>query len=115
MSGRPAVSAALGEFAAQLLAEREVIPRAQAIADKAAERLPGAAVAVYLYNADELPPWTVKATVGEVTMAEMAKVPRRPCAGFLEGYQSTVTAIKANEAILTGKRIELKPEWYEIL
>ena len=26
----------------------------------------------------------------------------------------TVTAVKANEAILTGKRIELKPEWYEL-
>jgi predicted dehydrogenase len=37
-----------------------------------------------------------------------------PAAGYLEGYQATVTAIKANEAIVTGKRIELKPEWYEL-
>jgi predicted dehydrogenase len=56
----------------------------------------------------------MKELVGEVNMAEMAKVPRRASAGFLEGYQATVTAIKANEAILTGKRIELKPEWYEL-
>ncbi len=56
----------------------------------------------------------MKEAVGEVNMAEMAKVPRRPCAGFLEGYQATVTAIKANEAILTGKRIEMEPEWYEL-
>lgn len=38
----------------------------------------------------------------------------RPAAGYLEGYQATVTAIKTNEAIITGKRIELKPEWYEL-
>jgi predicted dehydrogenase len=56
----------------------------------------------------------MKESLGEIDMAEMAKVPRRASAGFLEGYQATVTAIKANEAILTSKRIELKPEWYEL-
>jgi predicted dehydrogenase len=39
---------------------------------------------------------------------------RSPAAGYLEGYQATVTAIKANEAVMAGKRIELKPEWYEL-
>ena len=39
---------------------------------------------------------------------------KRPAAGYLEGFQAAVTAVKANEAILTGKRIELKPEWYEL-
>jgi predicted dehydrogenase len=38
----------------------------------------------------------------------------RPAAGYLEGFQATVTAIKANEAITSQKRIELKPEWYEL-
>jgi predicted dehydrogenase len=46
--------------------------------------------------------------------AEVAKVQRRAAAGYLEGFQSAVTAIKANEAILTGQRIVLKPEWYEL-
>jgi predicted dehydrogenase len=46
--------------------------------------------------------------------AEVAKVQRRPAAGYLEGYQTAVTAIKANEAILGGQRIVLKPEWYEL-
>jgi predicted dehydrogenase len=48
--------------------------------------------------------------------AEVAKVQRklRPAAGYFEGYQTAVTAIKANEAILTGQRIVLKPEWYEL-
>jgi predicted dehydrogenase len=45
---------------------------------------------------------------------QVSKVKRRPAAGYLEGYQATVTAIKANEAILSGKRLELKPEWYEL-
>ena len=44
----------------------------------------------------------------------LAKEKRRPAAGYLEGFQAVVTAIKANEAILGSKRIELKPEWYEL-
>ena len=44
----------------------------------------------------------------------LAKVPRRNAAGCLDGFQSVVTAVKANEAVTTGKRIELKPEWYEL-
>jgi hypothetical protein len=47
-------------------------------------------------------------------MEFLAKVPLRPAAGFLEGFQAVVTAVKANEAILGAKRIELKPEWYEL-
>jgi predicted dehydrogenase len=39
---------------------------------------------------------------------------KRPFAGYLEGFQAAVTAVKTNEATLTGKRIELKPEWYEL-
>jgi predicted dehydrogenase len=42
------------------------------------------------------------------------KVNHRPAAGYVEGFQATVTAIKANEALLTGQRIVLKPEWYEV-
>jgi hypothetical protein len=47
-------------------------------------------------------------------MEHLGKVPRRAAAGCLEGFQAVVTAVKANEAILSGKRIELKPEWYEL-
>jgi predicted dehydrogenase len=46
--------------------------------------------------------------------AEVAKVQRRLAAGYLDGFQAAVTAIKANEAILTSQRIVLKPEWYEL-
>ncbi len=44
----------------------------------------------------------------------LTKLQLRAAAGYLEGYQAVVTGAKANEAILTGKRIELKPEWYEL-
>ncbi len=47
-------------------------------------------------------------------MEHLSTVPRRAAAGYLEGYQAVVTAVKANEAILGAKRIELKPEWYEL-
>ena len=42
------------------------------------------------------------------------KVLKRPAAGYLEGLQATVTALKANEAVLSAQRIVLKPEWYEL-
>jgi len=42
------------------------------------------------------------------------KVHRRAAAGYLEGYQATVTVVKANEALLTGKRVEIPRELYEL-
>src|SRR5882724_8046805 len=44
----------------------------------------------------------------------LAKVPRQPAAGALEGFQATVTAIKANEAIVSGKKLAFQREWYEL-
>jgi len=38
----------------------------------------------------------------------------RPAAGYQDGYAATVLAIKANEAINQGTRIELKKEWLEL-
>jgi len=45
---------------------------------------------------------------------QLARLPRAPGADAVEGFQATVTAIKANEAAQAGTRIELKPEWYEL-
>jgi hypothetical protein len=50
----------------------------------------------------------------ESIAAEVAKVQVRPAATYLEGFQSAVTVIKANEAILAGQRLVLKPEWFEL-
>jgi predicted dehydrogenase len=74
----------------------------------------------FLLNAAELTKAAedYKAAFGEDDvdglMEELGKKRRRASAGYLEGFQATVTAVKANEAILTGKRVELKPEWYEL-
>jgi len=39
---------------------------------------------------------------------------RLPAATFQEGFEATVTALKANEAILKKQRIAFEPEWFEI-
>jgi predicted dehydrogenase len=46
--------------------------------------------------------------------AALAKVAKRPGADYLDGFRAVVTAVKANEAVLSGKRVELKPELYQL-
>jgi GAF domain-containing protein len=65
---RPALSTPESDFAGQLLAEREVAPRAAVIAQQAAALLEGCAINVYVYNEDEIPAWPVKGRVGEATV-----------------------------------------------
>ena len=43
-----------------------------------------------------------------------SKVAKKAVAGYLEGYQATVLAIKANEAAMGRTRIEIKPELYKL-
>jgi hypothetical protein len=38
----------------------------------------------------------------------------QPRAGYQEGYEAAVMAIKANEAILGGEKIAFKKEWFEL-
>ena len=38
----------------------------------------------------------------------------KPCAGFKEGFEAAVTAIKANEAILKGQKVTFQKAWFEI-
>ncbi len=44
--------------------------------------------------------------------AEMNK--KRPTAGYLQGFQATVAAIKANEAVAGNKRVEVPRDLYEL-
>jgi len=59
-----------------------------------------------------------KATVGDddpkALGDHLATIPREPAAGYLDGFQAAVTAIKANEAVLSASRLAIKPEWYEL-
>ena len=52
----------------------------------------------------------------EAMKTELGKLQKklRPAASYLEGYQATVTAIKANEAVVTRKRVEIKKDLYEL-
>lgn len=56
----------------------------------------------------------LKESLGEVDPEELAKVQRRASANHLEGYAATMLAIKANQAILKGDRLEIKPADYEL-
>jgi RND family efflux transporter MFP subunit len=65
---RAALSADEDDFASLLLAQREVAPRAAVIANEAAGILRGCSINVYLYDEQESPAWSVKASVGEVSV-----------------------------------------------
>ena len=39
---------------------------------------------------------------------------KAPSAGYREGFESVVTAVKANESILSGQKIIYQKEWFEV-
>lgn len=44
----------------------------------------------------------------------LGTIARQPAAGYQEGYEATVLAIKANEAIQKGQKIVLPKDWFEL-
>ena len=70
---RPGFAVPLAEFAAGLLSEREVTPRARLTAHQVAEMLPEAAVVVYVVEDQAAPAWSTKAAEGEIQVAEDRK------------------------------------------
>ncbi len=64
---RPAFSAPLTEYAASLLAERELAPRARIAARQVGDLLPGTSVHIYVIEDQDVPVWRLKAVEGEVT------------------------------------------------
>lgn len=60
--------------------------------------------------ADSQPPlyYGLEEFVGNINEA------KAPAAGWQEGYQATVTAIRANEAVRKNTRVEIKPEAYQL-
>ncbi len=44
----------------------------------------------------------------------LAGIKLQPRAGYQEGYEAAVMAIKANEAILKGEKIAFKKEWFDL-
>lgn len=47
-------------------------------------------------------------------LEHLAKVPRQPASGYEDGYHATMIALKANEAIMTGKKVEIPASLYEL-
>ena len=99
---RPVLSIAPAGFAGALLADREVIPRAQTIAREAARALSAAAVVVYVFQPDSDPPWIIKSFTGEVSVQE----PGLAYAG------STLAVLAKKKEALLFSGAELKREHY---
>jgi predicted dehydrogenase len=47
-------------------------------------------------------------------LADLEKKNRVPATGWKEGYEATVVALKANEAILKGTKINFQKAWFEV-
>src|SRR5579864_1366306 len=92
-----AISESLARFAADLLAEREVIPRARIIVEQISRIIPGTAVVLYLVEEGSgAPHWEHKASKGSVTLAK-GSVPRD--AGTLgEAWRKRNPTVFAGEA-----------------
>jgi RND family efflux transporter MFP subunit len=66
----PGFSVSLTEFAANLMRQREVGPRARVIAELVQALLPQAAIIVYAVHDQDAPTWKAEAHLGEVALQE---------------------------------------------
>src|SRR3954463_8451457 len=66
----PGFSVPLAEFAATMLAQREISPRARIIAEFVSGFIPEAAVAVYAIHDQDDPAWKPEALLGEIAMQD---------------------------------------------
>src|SRR5688572_1219901 len=67
---RPSFAVPLADFAATLLAQRELAPRAQATAEQVSALLPESAVVVYVVDDQAAPGWTARGIAGEIALEE---------------------------------------------
>jgi RND family efflux transporter MFP subunit len=89
------------EFAAVLLAQQEVAPRAQVVANKVAELLPDTAAVVYVIADQESPMWTAKATAGDISVIDT-----------VEFDAGTLGAVAAKRELLVFEGGDLPREEY---
>ena len=74
LTGWPAVAVPINEIASALLAVSEVASRAQVIADRVCQVLPGSAAVVYVIEDHDDPSWRAKATAGDIQAAEVVEL-----------------------------------------
>jgi RND family efflux transporter MFP subunit len=98
---RPAFAVPVAEFAATLLAQQEVGPRAQVIADQVTQLLPDTAVAVYVIEDQANLAWVPKATAGEITVAE-----------GMEFQAGTLGTVAENKSLVLFESGDLQREDY---
>jgi RND family efflux transporter MFP subunit len=98
---RPRFAVPVAPFAASLLAQQEVGPRAQVIADQIAQLLPGIAVVVYVIEDQQNPAWTPKATAGEIAVGDVT-----------EFDSGALGAVAANKTFMQFEGGDLQREEY---
>ena len=98
---RPRFAVSVAPFAASLLAQQEVGPRAQVIADQIAQLLSGIAVVVYVIEDQQNPAWTPRATAGEITVGDVT-----------EFDSGTLGAVAANKTFMQFEAGDLQREEY---
>src|SRR5437588_11408835 len=64
----PGFTTSFAEFAAALLAERELVPRARVVAEQVVLLLPDSAVVIYAIEDQESPAWRAVAATGEISV-----------------------------------------------
>src|SRR5438132_13256803 len=64
----PGFTTSFAEFAAALLAERELVPRARIVAEQVALLLPDSAVVIDAIEDQESPAWRAVAATGEISV-----------------------------------------------
>ncbi len=98
---RPGIAVPVAPFAAALLTQQEVGPRAQVIADQIAQLLPDIAVVVYVIEDQQNPSWTPKATAGEITVGHVT-----------EFDSGTLGTVAANKTFMQFEGSDLQREEY---
>jgi transcriptional regulator with GAF, ATPase, and Fis domain len=88
------------DLASALLAEREVAPRAQLIANRLIELFPGSAAAIHVVDSESRA-FTAKATAGDVRVA-----------GTLDGVSGIAAKAAAHRAVAVHEGRELRREDY---
>jgi RND family efflux transporter MFP subunit len=101
---RPAFAVPVAEFAATLLSQQEVGPRARAIAEQCAPLLPGTAIVIYIIEDQENPRFTPKATLGEITVADLT-----------DFEPNTLRAVMENKSLVLFESGDLPREHYSHL
>lgn len=98
---RPAFAIPIAEFAATLLAQQEVSPRAQVIAEQVVQLFSDTAVVVYIVGDSANPSWIPKAAAGEITQPDA-----------LEFQSGTLGTIAESKAVVLLESDDLDREHY---